>query len=55
MVYNSLKGWHFMNSYYEDEKIELKRDLIDEVKSEIIAFLRNCHKIKWSNSNKLYS
>ena len=30
-----------MNSYYEDEKIELKRDLIDEVKSEIIAFLNS--------------
>lgn len=30
-----------MNSYYEDERTELKRELIDEVKSEIIAFLNS--------------
>ena len=30
-----------MSSYYEDEKTELKRELIDEVKSEIVAFLNS--------------
>lgn len=30
-----------MNSYYEDERTELKRELIDEVKSEMIAFLNS--------------
>ena len=30
-----------MRSYFEDEKTELKRELIDEVKSEIVAFLNS--------------
>ena len=30
-----------MRSYYEDEKTELKKELIDEVKSEIVAFLNS--------------
>ena len=30
-----------MSSYYEDEKTELKRELTDEVKSEIVAFLNS--------------
>lgn len=30
-----------MSSYFEDEKTELKRELIDEVKSEIVAFLNS--------------
>ena len=30
-----------MTKYFEDEYTELKRDLIDEVKSEIIAFLNS--------------
>ena len=30
-----------MSNYYEDEKTELKRELIDEVKSEIVAFLNS--------------
>ena len=30
-----------MRSYFEDEKTELKRELIDEVKSEILAFLNS--------------
>ena len=30
-----------MRNYYEDEKTELKKELIDEVKSEIVAFLNS--------------
>ena len=30
-----------MTKYIEDERTELKRELIDEVKSEIIAFLNS--------------
>lgn len=30
-----------MTKYFEDERTELKRELIDEVKSEIIAFLNS--------------
>ena len=30
-----------MTKYFEDEHTELKRELIDEVKSEIIAFLNS--------------
>lgn len=31
-----------MTKYIEDERTELKRELIDEVKSEIIALRNNC-------------
>lgn len=30
-----------MRNYYEEEKTELKKELIDEVKSEIVAFLNS--------------
>ena len=30
-----------MTEYFEDEHTELKRELIDEIKSEIIAFLNS--------------
>ena len=30
-----------MNTYFEDDKTELKRELTDEVKSEILAFLNS--------------
>ena len=30
-----------MTKYIEDERTELKRELIDEVKSEMIAFLNS--------------
>ena len=30
-----------MKSYFEDDKTELKRELIDEVKTEILAFLNS--------------
>ena len=30
-----------MTKYFENEIIELKRELIDEVKSEIVAFLNS--------------
>ena len=30
-----------MRNYYEDEKTELKKELRDEVKSEIVAFLNS--------------